>query len=127
MREKEMAKKENKQDGRMRRHLRARKRMTGTINRPRISVFRSLKHIYAQIVDDEKGHTLVSASTLNEEIKDKLTSMKNIEAAKLVGSLLAKRALSKNIKKVIFDRSGYLYHGKIKALADSARSGGLEF
>lgn len=122
-----MMKKENRRDGRTYRHLRIRKKMRGTVDRPRISVFRSLKHICAQIVDDEKGCTLVSASTLERGIKEKLKSKKDIEAAKLIGSELAKRALSKNIKKVIFDRSGYLYHGRIKALADSARSEGLEF
>jgi large subunit ribosomal protein L18 len=122
-----MMKKENRQDERIYRHLRVRKKMRGTVDRPRINVFRSLKHIYAQIIDDEKGCTLVSASTLDPEIKEKLKSTRDIEAAKIIGSLLAKRALSKNIKKVVFDRSGYLYHGRIKALADSARNEGLEF
>jgi len=122
-----MIKKETRHNERVRRHLRIKERTRGTIQRPRISVFMSLKHIYAQIVDDERGHTLVSVSTLNREIKDKLKSTKNRESAKLVGSLLAQRALAKNIKKVVFDRSGYLYHGRIKALAESARSEGLEF
>lgn len=122
-----MIKKENKRDNRLQRHLKIRKKLIGTDDRPRISVFRSLRHIYAQIVDDEKGHTLVFASTLDPEIKNKLKSTKNTEAAKLVGSLLARRALSKNIKKVVFDRSGYLYHGRIKVLAECARTEGLEF
>ena len=122
-----MIKKENRRSLQVRRHLRIKKRVRGTIQKPRISVFRSLKHIYAQIVDDEKGCTLVSASTLNLEGRDKLKSTKDGDAARLVGSLLAKRALAKNIKKVVFDRSGYLYHGRIKALAEGARSEGLEF
>ena len=122
-----MIKKESRRSGRKRRHLRTKKKAMGTILKPRISVFRSLKHIYAQIVDDEKGCTLVFASTLNLETKDKLKSTKNLEAARLVGSDLAKRALAKNIKKVVFDRSGYLYHGRIKALAEGAREGGLKF
>ena len=122
-----MIKKENRRSERLRRHLKIRKRIIGTIDRPRISVFKSLKHIYAQIVDDENGHTLISVSTLDPEIKNELKSKNNGERAKLVGSEIANRALSKNIKKVVFDRSGYLYHGIIKTLAEAARSEGLEF
>ena len=122
-----MIKKENRRSERLRRHLKIRKRIIGTIDRPRISVFKSLKHIYAQIVDDENGHTLISVSTLDPEIKNELKSKNNGERAKLVGSEIANRALSKNIKKVVFDRSGYLYHGIIKTLAEAARNEGLEF
>lgn len=122
-----MIKKESIQNLRAQRHLRIRKRIIGTNHRPRVSVFRSLKHFYAQIIDDENGRTVVSASTLDKELKRKLKSTGDVEAAKLVGSLLAQRALAKNIKKVIFDRSGYLYHGKVKAFAEGAREAGLEF
>ncbi len=101
--------------------------MFGTPERLRLSVYRSLNHIYAQIIDDIKGHTLVSASSLDKEFKEKMTHKGNIETAKQVGKLLAKKALGKNIKKVVFDRGGYLYHGRIKALAEAAREGGLEF
>ncbi|KDE49716.1 50S ribosomal protein L18 [Geobacillus sp. CAMR12739] len=97
----------------------------GTAERPRLSVFRSNKHIYAQIIDDTKSSTIVSASTLDKEFG--LDSTNNIEAAKKVGELVAKRALEKGIKKVVFDRGGYLYHGRVKALADAAREAGLEF
>lgn len=93
----------------------------------RLSVYRSLKHIYAQIIDDIKGYTLVSASSLDKEFKENGSYKGNIETAKKVGKLLAERALEKNIKKVVFDRGGYLYHGRIKALAEAAREAGLEF
>ncbi len=109
------------------RHTRIRKRVFGTAERPRISVYRSLNHIYAQIIDDTKGNTLVSASTLDKEFKDIKGNKANVEMAKRVGSLLATRALKAGIKKVAFDRSGYKYHGCIKALADAAREVGLEF
>uniref|UniRef100_A0A7C3MGV0 Large ribosomal subunit protein uL18 n=1 Tax=Dictyoglomus thermophilum TaxID=14 RepID=A0A7C3MGV0_DICTH len=109
------------------RHLRIRKKIYGTPERPRLAVFKSLRYIYAQIIDDTKGHTLVSASSLEKELRSQLKSTKNIEAAKLVGEVIAKRALEKGIKKVVFDRGGFLYHGKVKALADSARAAGLEF
>lgn len=109
------------------RHLRIRKKIMGTSERPRLAVYKSLRYIYAQIIDDTKGHTLVSASSLEKEIRSQLKSTKNIEAAKLVGEVIAKRALEKGIKKVVFDRGGFLYHGKVKALADSARAAGLEF
>jgi large subunit ribosomal protein L18 len=117
----------SKSDARKRRHLRVRKKVSGTPDRPRLNVFRSNKHIYAQIIDDLSGNTLVSASTIDKELKGKLNSGGNIEAAKTVGALIAKRAINKGIKKVVFDRGGYLYHGRVKALADAAREGGLEF
>ncbi|PJW13573.1 50S ribosomal protein L18 [Geobacillus sp. Manikaran-105] len=110
---------------RKRRHARIRKKIFGTTERPRLSVFRSNKHIYAQIIDDTKSATIVSASTLDKEFG--LDSTNNIEAAKKVGELVAKRALEKGIKQVVFDRGGYLYHGRVKALADAAREAGLEF
>jgi large subunit ribosomal protein L18 len=114
-----------KQAVRFKRKLRIRSRIEGTVERPRLSVFRSNKNISVQLVDDVQGHTLVSVSSLEEELKDKVQG--NIEGAKTLGNLVAKRALAKNISQVVFDRSGYLYHGRIKALADAAREGGLKF
>ncbi len=110
---------------RFKRKKRIRSRITGTIERPRLSIFRSNTHLYVQLVDDVKGHTLVAASTTEEENKGKVSL--NLDGAKTLGTLLAKRALAKNISQVAFDRSGYLYHGKIKALADAARETGLKF
>ncbi|MGP3562113.1 50S ribosomal protein L18 [Geobacillus sp. BK01] len=110
---------------RRKRHARIRKKIVGTTERPRLSVFRSNKHIYAQIIDDTKSATIVSASTLDKEFG--LDSTNNIDAAKKVGELVAQRALEKGIKQVVFDRGGYLYHGRVKALADAAREAGLEF
>ena len=104
-----------------------RRNIVGTIERPRLNVFRSSKHIYAQLVDDVSGKTLVSASTVDQEIKDKVKNGGNVEAAKLVGELVAKRALDKGYEVVVFDRGGYLYHGRVQALADSAREAGLQF
>ncbi len=104
---------------------RIRARLEGTTERPRLVVFRSNSHMYLQLVDDQKGHTLASASTLDEELSGKVRS--NLEGAKAVGGLMAKRALAKQISKVVFDRSGYLYHGRVKAIADAAREGGLKF
>jgi large subunit ribosomal protein L18 len=104
-------------------HTRIRERIQGTPERPRLNVYRSLNHIYAQVIDDTQGRTLVSAST----IADKLTVGGNVAAAKEIGKLVAERATEKGIKKVVFDRGGYLYHGRIKALADAAREAGLEF
>jgi large subunit ribosomal protein L18 len=113
---------------RIRRKKRVRKKVFGTPERPRLSVYRSLKHIYAQIIDDTKGHTLVACSTLSPELREELKGKtKNKEAAKKVGLLLAKKALEKGIKKVVFDRGYYKYHGRVKALAEGAREGGLEF
>jgi len=116
-----------KAEARKKRHKRIRKKVFGNIERPRLVVYRSLKHIYAQIIDDMKGHTLVSASTLDNELKGKYKYGGNIEAAKMVGHLIAKRAVTVGIKKVVFDRGGFKYHGRIKALADAAREEGLEF
>lgn len=112
---------------RRRRHLRVRKRVTGTPERPRLSVFRSLNHIYAQIIDDVKGHTLVAASTLDPELRGKFSQTGNRDAAKEVGLVLASRAKALGINQVVFDRGGNLYHGRVAALADGAREGGLEF
>jgi len=114
-----------KQTTRFKRKMRIRGSLEGTSERPRLAVFRSNRHFFVQLVDDIKGHTLCSAFTGEEELKKKAGA--TIEGAKLLGNLLAKRALAKNISKVVFDRSGYLYHGKIKALADAAREGGLKF
>lgn len=104
-----------------------RKNIVGTIERPRLNVFRSSKHIYAQLIDDTNSKTLVSASTLDKELQDKVTNGGNIEAAKLVGELVAKRALEQGYTSIVFDRGGYLYHGRIRALAESAREVGLQF
>jgi large subunit ribosomal protein L18 len=112
---------------RKRRHVRVRARVMGTATRPRLCVFRSLNHIYAQIVDDSAGHTLVSASSLDAEIRDKVTGKKKTESAELVGSLVAQHALNKGIKQIAFDRGGYKYHGRVKALAEAARKAGLDF
>lgn len=114
-----------KQVVRFKRKKRIRARVEGTLARPRISVYRSNQHMYVQLVDDNKGATLVSASTIEDELKGKVGC--TIEGAKTIGLLVAKRALAKNISLVVFDRSGYLYHGRIKALADAAREGGLKF
>src|SRR5580693_8278409 len=108
---------------RQRVHSRIRRKMQGTAQRPRLNVYRSLNHIYAQVIDDAKGETLISASTLSAKMK----TGGNVAAAKEVGKLVAERAIDKGIKRVVFDRGGYLYHGRIKALADAAREAGLEF
>lgn len=112
---------------RQRRHARVRKTVSGTAARPRFCVFRSLNHIYAQVIDDSIGQTLASASDLDPEVKGKAAEKKKAESAELVGSLAAQRALNKGIKKVVFDRGGYQYHGRVKALAEAARKAGLEF
>jgi large subunit ribosomal protein L18 len=117
----------DKNKARLKRHLRVRKKINGTAERPRLSVFRSSKHIYAQLIDDEKGITLASASTLDKELRGKIANGGSVEAARQVGELIAKRAKEKGVAKVVFDRGGYLYHGRIQALADAAREGGLEF
>ncbi len=122
-----MIKKVDRNKVRLKRHLRIRKNLYGTVERPRLNVFRSAKHIYAQLIDDVNHQTLVSASTLDPEFKGKLESGANIEAAKLIGESIAKKAVDKGYKTVVFDRSGYLYHGRVKALADSARENGLQF
>ncbi len=112
---------------RLARHGRVRKKVFGTPGKPRLCVYRSIKNIYAQIIDDTKGHTLISASTLDKEIIDNLKYAGNKEAAKIVGELIAKKALEKGIETVTFDRGGYLYHGRVKELADGAREVGLKF
>lgn len=106
-------------------HARVRKKISGTPDRPRLNVYRSNKNMYAQLIDDTKGETLVSASTIDKDLNVDSTS--NVEAAKKVGELIAKRAQEKGYKAVVFDRGGYLYHGRVKAVADGARQGGLEF
>ena len=117
----------SKNDARKKRHNRVRKKVSGTTEKPRLNVFRSLKHIYVQVIDDNTGVTIVSASTADKELKPGVKTGSNIEAAKTVGAAIAKRATGKGVKKVIFDRGGYIYHGRVKALADAAREGGLEF
>jgi large subunit ribosomal protein L18 len=112
---------------RRKRHIRLRNRVIGTPERPRLNVYRSLKHIYAQVIDDTVGTTLVAASTLDPTLRDRLESTGNIDAAKAVGELVAQRALDKGITKVVFDRGGNSYAGRISALADAAREAGLEF
>jgi large subunit ribosomal protein L18 len=116
-----------RKERRQRRHWRIRKKIFGTPERPRLSVFGSLNHMYAQIIDDTKGHTLASASTLDKELRGKFKHSGNIEAAREVGRLIAKRAIEMGIKKVVFDRGGHAYHGRVKALAEAAREAGLEF
>jgi ribosomal protein L18, bacterial type len=120
----------NKPNGnkiRLKRHFRVRNKISGTTERPRLCVFRSNSNIYAQVIDDKKGNTLVAASTLDAAIKGKVANAGNKEAAKEVGKLIAERAIEKGIKVVVFDRGGYIYHGRIKELADGAREAGLEF
>jgi large subunit ribosomal protein L18 len=113
--------------GRQRRKLRIRNRISGTQERPRLSVFRSARHIYAQVVDDTQGSTLASVSTLSPDLKSTLTGDKKMGAAKKVGALIAKICMERQIDKVVFDRNGYLYHGRVKALAEAAREAGLKF
>ncbi len=112
---------------RKRRHERVRRRVHGTAERPRLNVFRSLSHIYAQVIDDDKGTTLVAASTLDNEISGQAASVNKTEQAKLVGALVAERALAHGIKQVVFDRGGYPYHGRVRALAEASRASGLDF
>ncbi len=116
-----------KRESRLRRRKRIRKKIVGTSLKPRLSVFKSLRHLYAQVIDDERGMTLASACTLSPEIKDQIKYGGNVDASKLVGELIAKKALENGIKKVVFDRGGYLYHGRVKALAEAAREVGLQF
>lgn len=118
---------ESRREARERRHRRIRKKISGTPGRPRLSIYRSLNHIYAQIIDDLKGQTLVTASSLDKEFKRIAHHKGNITTAKLVGELVAKRAIEKGVTRVVFDKGGYLYHGTIKALADASRAAGLEF
>ena len=120
-------KQQDKISARLKRKKAIKKRVRGTTERPRLSVFRTARHIYGQIINDETGKTLVSASTVTPDVRTELKGSGNIDAAKKVGAVVAKTALEKGIKKVVFDRNGFLYHGRVKALADSAREGGLEF
>jgi large subunit ribosomal protein L18 len=117
----------NRRVARLRRHRRVRKQVVGTSEQPRLNVFRSLRHIYAQVIDDSEGHTLVSASTIDPEVEEELRGLTKTEQARVVGKVLAERAVSRGIKHVVFDRGGYKYHGRVKALADAARESGLEF
>ncbi|SHE80831.1 large subunit ribosomal protein L18 [Desulforamulus putei DSM 12395] len=112
---------------RAKRRRRVRNKIVGTAERPRLNVFRSLNNIYAQLINDETGVTVVAASTLSPELKGQLKNGGNVEAAKAVGNLIGKKALEKGIKKVVFDRAGYIYHGRVKALAEGAREAGLDF
>jgi large subunit ribosomal protein L18 len=112
---------------RIRRHVRVRKHVSGNASRPRLNVFRSLAEIYAQVIDDESGQTLASASSIDHDLRVKMESLKKTEQARLVGLTVAERAKTKGISKVVFDRGGYQYIGRIKALADGAREGGLDF
>lgn len=116
-----------KNETRKRKHVRVRRKVTGTSERPRLCVFRSLSNVYAQIIDDSKGVTLASASSLDKEIKDALAFSGNIEGSKAVGKLIAERALANGIETVVFDRGGYIYHGRVAALAEAAREAGLKF
>ncbi|HLU10413.1 MAG TPA: 50S ribosomal protein L18 [Oceanobacillus sp.] len=118
---------EKKRQGRYARHKRVRGRVVGTSERPRLNVFRSLTNIYAQVIDDQQGHTLVSASTLDKEIAEQVKGKTKSEAAKIVGQVIAQRAKEAGLSKVVFDRGGYKYHGRVAALAEGAREGGLEF
>ena len=122
-----MLQKQGKNIARKKRHIRVRKNLSGTQARPRLNVFRSLNHIYAQLINDETGVTMVSASTMDKEIGAAVSFGGNVEAAKVVGKAIAERAVAKGIKKVVFDRGGYLYHGRVAALAAAAREAGLEF
>lgn len=122
-----MISKGDKNKARLKRHLRVRKKINGTTERPRLSVFRSAKHMYAQIIDDSKGVTIAAASTLEKDFLGSEENGGNVEAARKVGEAIAKRAKEQGIDKIVFDRGGYLYHGRIQALADAAREAGLEF
>jgi large subunit ribosomal protein L18 len=123
-----VARVEEKRLARKRRHFRVRKKIQGTAQRPRLSVYRSLRHIYAQLIDDKSGHTIVSASTQEPSFKSQHAgATMNKEAAKIVGEVLAKRALAAGLESIVFDRGGYLYHGRVKALAEGAREIGLKF
>ncbi len=114
-------------EARLRRHRRIRKRVVGSVDRPRLNVFRSLRHIYAQVIDDEAGNTLVSASTLDADLRGRIEGLSKGEQARLVGELVARRALEKGIREVVFDRGGYSYHGRVRSVAEAARSEGLIF
>lgn len=117
----------DREAARRRRHLRVRRKIRGSKDRPRLSVFRSLKHIYAQIIDDPEGRTLASASTLDKEVRERIAGLKKTDQARVVGEVLARRAKARGIEKVVFDRGGYKYHGRVRSLAAGARAEGLEF
>ncbi len=122
-----MVSKESRQKVRVKKHRRMRNHLSGTTQRPRLAVFRSNNHMYAQIIDDTVGNTLVSASTLEKAVKSELEKTNNVDAAAYLGTVIAKRAIEKGIKTVVFDRGGFIYQGKIAALAEAAREAGLEF
>ena len=122
-----MVSKKSRSEVRRKKHMKLRNRFSGTAERPRLAVFRSNNHMYAQIIDDTVGNTLVSASTLEKEIKAELNKTNDVEAAAYLGKVIAKRAMDKGISEVVFDRGGFLYHGKIEALAEAAREAGLVF
>lgn len=122
-----MATQKSRSVARQRRHVRVRKNLSGTNERPRLNVYRSTAEIYAQVIDDVAGNTLVSASSVDHELRARMAGLKKSEQARLVGEAIAKRALEKGIKTVVFDRGGFRYHGRVKELADAARKGGLEF
>ena len=117
----------SRSQARLRRHIRVRKNISGTPLRPRLNIFRSMAEIYAQVIDDEDGHTLVSASSIDKELKKKMKGLKKSEQARVVGLAVAARAKKKGIQKVVFDRGGYRFIGRVKALAEGAREGGLDF
>ena len=122
-----MVSKKSRQEVRVKKHMKTRNRFSGTAERPRLAVFRSNNHMYAQIIDDTVGKTLVSASTTEKDIKKELEKTNNVDAAAYLGTTIAKRAMDKGIKTVVFDRGGFIYQGKVQALADAAREAGLEF
>jgi large subunit ribosomal protein L18 len=122
-----MVSKKSRSEVRVNKHRKLRNRFSGTAERPRLAVFRSNNHMYAQIIDDTVGNTLVSASTLQKDVKAELEKTNNVEAAAYLGTVIAKKAIKKGITSVVFDRGGFIYHGKIKALADAAREAGLNF
>jgi len=122
-----MSRSQKFRQARERRHRRVRKKVFGTSERPRLNVFRSLRHIYAQVIDDTVGHTLVSASTLDKEVAGQCADLEKTESARIVGRVVAERALASGITRVVFDRGGYKYHGRVKALAEGAREAGLKF
>ena len=122
-----MVNKKSRAEVRMKKHKRIRNRFSGTAQRPRLAVFRSNNHMYAQIIDDTAGHTLLAASTLEKDVKAELEKTNNVEAAAYLGTVIGKRAIEKGITEVVFDRGGFIYHGKIAALADAAREAGLKF
>ncbi len=112
---------------RIRRHARVRKQIAGSVQRPRLNIFRSLSEIYVQVIDDQAGHTLVSASTIDSELRPKMKGLNKTDQARLIGKTIAERAKSKGVKMIVFDRGGFRYTGRVKAVADGAREGGLEF